>query len=184
MNFAWTEDHLELRRGAVEFASRELVEGIAERDRAGTFSRRLWDACAGFGLQGLLAPRERDGGGQDLLSAVAVLEGIGYGALDNGMVFSVTAHAASCLEEGICVFAPERAPCSLPVKPFFPSLRYLLIHITGRCNLCCRHCFLGNPSPQELGLGEILKVAGEFVDLQGLRFIVSGGEPLMQKPLV
>ena len=37
-----------------------------------------------------------DGGGQDLLSAVAVSRAIGYGARDNGLVFSVAAHAASC----------------------------------------------------------------------------------------
>ncbi len=43
-----------------------------------------------------LVPAEWNGAGQDLLSAVAVLEGIGYGARDNGLVFSVAAHAASC----------------------------------------------------------------------------------------
>jgi alkylation response protein AidB-like acyl-CoA dehydrogenase len=43
-----------------------------------------------------MAPEPWGGGGQDLLSAVAVFEGIGYGALDNGLVFSVAAHAASC----------------------------------------------------------------------------------------
>ena len=41
-------------------------------------------------------PETRSGSGHDLLTAVAILEGIGYGALDNGMVFSVIAHAASC----------------------------------------------------------------------------------------
>ncbi len=96
MDFDWTEDQLDLRRGAVEFASRRLVEGATERDREGLFSRELWDACAEFGLQGLLVPEEWHGGGQDLLSAVAVLEGIGYGARDNGLVFSVASHAASC----------------------------------------------------------------------------------------
>ena len=96
MDFDWTDDHLELRRGAVEFASRRLVEGVSERDRAGVFPRDLWDACAEFGLQGIQVPEEWDGGGHDLLSAVAILEGIGYGARDNGLVFSVAAHAASC----------------------------------------------------------------------------------------
>jgi alkylation response protein AidB-like acyl-CoA dehydrogenase len=69
---------------------------VRGRDREGVFSRELWDACAEFGLQGILVPPEWNGAGQDLLSAVAVLEGIGYGARDNGLVFSVTAHAASC----------------------------------------------------------------------------------------
>jgi alkylation response protein AidB-like acyl-CoA dehydrogenase len=96
MDFDWTDDHLELRRSAVEFASRQLVEGVAERDREGAFLRELWDACAEFGLQGILVPEEWKGSGHDLLSAVAVLEGIGFGARDNGLVFSVAAHAASC----------------------------------------------------------------------------------------
>lgn len=85
-----------MRKAATDFASRRLRDGIAERDRDGTFSNELWDACAEFGFQGVLIPQEHGGGGHDLLTAVAIAEGIGYGALDNGMVFAVTAHAASC----------------------------------------------------------------------------------------
>ena len=96
MDFDWTDEQLELRRGAVEFAARRLVEGVTERDRQGLFARELWHACAEFGLQGLLVPEELGGGGHDLEGAIAVLEGIGYGARDNGLVFSVTSHVASC----------------------------------------------------------------------------------------
>ena len=106
MDFEWTADHLRLRRGAVEFAAARLADGVAQRDREGAFSREAWQACAEFGLQGLLVPAEWNGGGQDLLSAVAVFEGIGYGARDNGMVFSVAAHAASC-EGPLCAFGSE-----------------------------------------------------------------------------
>ena len=96
MDFDWNDEQLELRNGAVEFAARRLVEGVTERDRAERFERELWQACAEFGLQGLLVPEELGGGGHDLESAVAVLEGIGYGARDNGLVFSVASHVASC----------------------------------------------------------------------------------------
>lgn len=96
MDFRWTDEQIELRGGAVDFAAARLVDGVSERDRQETFSRELWDACAAFGLQGILVPEERGGGGHDLLTAVAVFEGLGYGARDNGMVFSVAAHAASC----------------------------------------------------------------------------------------
>lgn len=106
MDFGWSDEQVTLRRGAVEFASRGLVEGVIERDRNGVFSRELWEACAEFGLQGLLVPTEWDGGGQDLLSAVTVLEGIGYGAQDNGLVFSVAAHVASC-EGPLSAFGSE-----------------------------------------------------------------------------
>jgi alkylation response protein AidB-like acyl-CoA dehydrogenase len=98
VDFEWTDEHLGLRRGAVEFASSRLAQGVIDRDRDGTFPRDLWDACAEFGLQGLLVPEEWRGAGQDLLSAMAVLEGVGYGARDNGLVFSVVAHVASCAE--------------------------------------------------------------------------------------
>ena len=106
MDFAWTDEQLRLRRGAVEFASARLASGVRERDRDGTFSRELWNACAEFGLHGILTAEAAGGRGEDLLSAVAVLEGIGYGARDNGLVFSVVAHAASC-EEPLATFGTD-----------------------------------------------------------------------------
>lgn len=106
MNFDWTEDQRDLRRGAVEFASQQLREGVTERDRDAVFSREHWDACAEFGLHGLLVSPDWNGTGQDLLSAIAIMEGIGYGALDNGLVFSVAAHAASC-EGPLAEFSSE-----------------------------------------------------------------------------
>lgn len=96
MQFDWNQDQLELRQGAVDFARGRLADEVIQRDREETFPRDLWDACGEFGLQGIMAPEAWGGGGQDLLSAVAVFESIGYGALDNGLVFSVAAHAASC----------------------------------------------------------------------------------------
>ena len=98
MDFEWSAEQLRLRRGAVEFASAQLAQGVRERDRDGTFSRDLWNACAEFGLQGLLTIEASGVSGENLLSAVAILEGIGYGARDNGLVFSVVAHAASCVD--------------------------------------------------------------------------------------
>ena len=96
MNFDWTDDEKLLRQSAYDFASRELSDGVVERDREGAFSRGHWDACADFGLQGLMVPAAFGGGGHDLATAVAILEAVGRGALDNGLVFAVTAHAASC----------------------------------------------------------------------------------------
>jgi alkylation response protein AidB-like acyl-CoA dehydrogenase len=97
VDFGWSEDQISLRRGAAEFAAGTLAEGVIERDREGIFSRDLWNVSAEFGLQGIMVPSDWNGAGYDLLSAIAVLEGIGYGSLDNGLVFSVTAHAASCV---------------------------------------------------------------------------------------
>jgi len=85
----------------------------------------------------------------------------------------------TCIGEGLCRKTSRPHPVPLPVAPPSPTLRYLLVHITGRCNLQCRHCFLGEPTPRELDSARLFRLAGEFADLQGLRFIVSGGEPLL-----
>jgi alkylation response protein AidB-like acyl-CoA dehydrogenase len=96
MNFAWTEDQQALRDAAIEFGARVLTDGVSERDRDGLFARSLWNECAAFGLQGIVVPEAWSGLGHDLLTAVNVMEGVGYGGLDNGALFAVAAHAASC----------------------------------------------------------------------------------------
>lgn len=87
-----------------------------------------------------------------------------------------------CLGEGILETADEPAArvFSLRRSPV-PSLRYLLLHINDRCNLKCRHCFLGEGGTHELSLPEIVAIADQFEDMQGLRLLVSGGEPLLHK---
>ena len=81
-----------------------------------------------------------------------------------------------CLAEGLLV--PAAAPSAVAVPdapPLAPSLRYLLVHVTDRCTLRCRHCFIGPQTGTDLPLADILRAADEFAALQGLRFIVSGG---------
>lgn len=114
MDFAWTDEQNGLKRSAVEFAAARLADGSVVRDREGRFARDLWQACAEFGLQGMLVPAALGGGGHDLLSAMAILEGIGYGGRDNGLVFSVTAHLASCVEPLSAFGTAEQAAAWLP----------------------------------------------------------------------
>ena len=97
MNFDWSEEQQSLKAGATEFASRVLTRGVDQRDRDSEFSREIWAACADFGLQGLMVPERWSGAGHDLPTAVAIMEGVGYAGFDNGMIFSVAAHAASCV---------------------------------------------------------------------------------------
>ena len=63
--------------------------------------------------------------------------------------------------------------------PFLPSLRYLEIQLTNRCNLNCLHCYQGEKDNSELPLEDVKKVLEDFIELQGLRLILSGGEPLL-----
>jgi radical SAM protein with 4Fe4S-binding SPASM domain len=60
-----------------------------------------------------------------------------------------------------------------------PSLRYLELMLTERCNLCCRHCYLGETGERELPLDAVLQTLKEFQQMQGLRVLLSGGEPLL-----
>ena len=89
--------------------------------------------------------------------------------------------AAFCRAEGLIVESPERRPVALPDAAPVPSLRYLLVHLTDRCTLRCKHCFVGAQTGKDLPLADIRRLAGEFAALQGLRFIVSGGEPLLHR---
>lgn len=96
MDFSWSDEQRELGEGAERFARGRLREGIVERDRQGHFDRDLWQACAEFGVQGLPIPVEHGGGGQDPLALVAILEGLGRGGLDNGLLFSIGAQLWAC----------------------------------------------------------------------------------------
>ena len=64
-----------------------------------------------------------------------------------------------------------------------PSLRYLELQITERCNLSCRHCYQKKKSAKDMPLELISKILGEFEDMGGLRVMVSGGEPLLHKEI-
>ena len=85
-----------------------------------------------------------------------------------------------CLSENL--IAPSETPMKrdgVPHPSPIPSLRYLELQITDRCNLRCRHCYIGDGLHQELSLGKIFRVLKEFEEIQGLRLLLSGGEPLL-----
>ncbi|HXX54337.1 MAG TPA: radical SAM protein [Thermodesulfovibrionales bacterium] len=114
---------------------------------------------------------ELDDSAFEFLEKCASLEGCEGGGYDRGFI-------EYALREGILItwFAggTKRALGKSPE----PSLRYLELQITTRCNLSCRHCYI-TPSPgDELSLGAIRGILDEFQDMQGLRLLISGGEPL------
>ncbi len=84
-----------------------------------------------------------------------------------------------CLSGGI--LAPESVPVKSPLlmQSPLPSLRYLELQITDRCNLKCRHCYIGKKEFRELSLQEVEGILNEFEEMQGLRLLVTGGEPLL-----
>lgn len=85
-----------------------------------------------------------------------------------------------CLSENLIAFSetPSQRKISLNPSPI-PSLRYLELQVTNRCNLRCRHCYIAEASHQDLSKKQIQKVFEEFEEIQGLRLLLSGGEPLL-----
>ncbi len=84
-----------------------------------------------------------------------------------------------CREEGLLTTSPVTVHRPPVRKSPEPSLRYLELQITDRCNLKCRHCYIGEPSCHELFPGQVRKVLREFEEMQGLRVLITGGEPLL-----
>jgi radical SAM protein with 4Fe4S-binding SPASM domain len=85
-----------------------------------------------------------------------------------------------CLSENLITVSetPIKQKVNLQPSPI-PSLRYLEFQITDRCNLRCRHCYIGDGLRQDLPFEKILKILKEFEEIQGLRLLLSGGEPLL-----
>ena len=97
MDLSFTDHQEEFKTSALEFARTKLNNSIVERDRANEFSRSGWQDCAGFGLQGILVPEKYGGLALDALYYTAIMEGIGRGCKDNGLIFSINAHVLTCI---------------------------------------------------------------------------------------
>ena len=61
-------------------------------DAAETFNLDGWRQCADFGVLGMPIPEEYGGLGLGLSALLAVMEGLGYGTRDQGLLFSLNAH--------------------------------------------------------------------------------------------
>ena len=80
------------------FSREELDDpGLAERDEAGEFWQAGWRRCAAMGLCGLPVPKELGGAGADRVTTAGVLEALGYGCPDAGLLFSLNAHLWSAV---------------------------------------------------------------------------------------
>jgi alkylation response protein AidB-like acyl-CoA dehydrogenase len=91
MEFSLSAEQRELKEAAAVFAREKLNQDLAKREEAGEFPVEAWRACAEFGVQGLPVPAELGGAGADILTTVLVMEALGYGCRDNGLIFSLNA---------------------------------------------------------------------------------------------
>ena len=92
MDFELTSKQQTLQKAAIEFAREELSNNMIERDAQQVFSRDGWKKCAAFGVQGMPIPKEYGGGGADPITTIGMMEGLGYGGLDQGLLFAINAH--------------------------------------------------------------------------------------------
>jgi radical SAM protein with 4Fe4S-binding SPASM domain len=85
-----------------------------------------------------------------------------------------------CVEEGILelLSGPEFREVRIG-RNETPSLRYLMVEITDRCNLSCAHCYLGETVGVDLPVEIMEPLLQEFESMGGLRLVVTGGEPTL-----
>ena len=86
-----------------------------------------------------------------------------------------------CLKEGILVESDGQTEGPAPLTSPIGFLRYLELQLTARCNLRCKHCYLGDAKARDLPLPLAFKTMEEFDAAGGLRLLLSGGEPLLHE---
>jgi alkylation response protein AidB-like acyl-CoA dehydrogenase len=106
MEFSWTERQDQRYRQCVEFAEATMNKDLRERDEVGRFLPEIWQACADFGVLGWCMPVEYGGGGEDVVTAVRMLEGIGYGCRDNALTLGLNGQIWS-VQEPLLRFGTE-----------------------------------------------------------------------------
>ena len=84
-----------------------------------------------------------------------------------------------CLEEGLLTTTPGAVQRPALKQAPDPSLRYLELQVTDACNLRCKHCYIGDTDHNELTPKQVAGILREFEEMQGLRVLITGGEPLV-----
>jgi len=90
----WNEDQRALRAAITELGDVLSKDHVA-REGTGEFAFEAWDRIRDTGLLGLPFGTEWSGLGQDLLTTMYVLEGLGYSCRDSGLNFSTSTHIVS-----------------------------------------------------------------------------------------
>ncbi|HAH58364.1 MAG: acyl-CoA dehydrogenase family protein [Lentimicrobium sp.] len=76
MNFEYTEEQLMIRQAARDFAQRELIKDVIERDTHSIYPTEHVKVLAELGFLGMLVDPKYDGGGMDTISYVLAIEEI------------------------------------------------------------------------------------------------------------
>ena len=74
MNFQLTEEHLAVQQAARDFAQKELLPGVIERDTQAKFPIQLQRRMGELGFMGMMTDPKYNGGGMDTISYVLAIE--------------------------------------------------------------------------------------------------------------
>lgn len=91
-DFELNEDQKKLKAAAIAFAKNSLKDNMISKDRKSQFNAVWWKKCAEFGVLGMPIPEKYGGTGLGLTELLAVMEGLGEGSRDQGLLFSMNAH--------------------------------------------------------------------------------------------
>jgi alkylation response protein AidB-like acyl-CoA dehydrogenase len=114
VDFGLSAEQRELTEEAASFARRELNEDLLKREEAGEFPRDAWQKCAKFGVQGMPVPGALGGADADILTTALVMEALGYGCHDNGLLFSLNAQLWSVELPLVTFGTPSQQQAYLP----------------------------------------------------------------------
>jgi len=80
----------------LQFSKKVLSENSKERIAESRFDRTIWKEAAKFGLLGLPISDKFGGSGLGALDTMLMIEALGNGCTDMGLVFSICAHMFAC----------------------------------------------------------------------------------------
>ncbi|MBS4056058.1 MAG: acyl-CoA dehydrogenase family protein [Bacteroidetes bacterium] len=89
MNFEFTEEQLMIQQAARDYAQRELIKDVIERDYKAEYPAHHVKALAELGFMGMLVSPEYDGGGMDTVSYVLAMEELSKVDSSLGVIVSV-----------------------------------------------------------------------------------------------
>src|SRR5437867_9298215 len=94
MDFSYSDELLEIKRNAREFAEKEIRPHVLEWDERQIFPREVLAQLAGLGFLGILVPAEYGGAGLGYLEYVTIVEELSR--VDGSIGISVAAHISLC----------------------------------------------------------------------------------------
>lgn len=104
-----------IKTAAAEWTRATLgLDDMRDRDRDSVFFREAWAACAGYGFQKSIVPTDDGGAGDDIVTTMLMLEGLGLGCLDNGLGFALASQMLSFQDAILRFGSAEQKAAILP----------------------------------------------------------------------